>query len=295
MLLQNEEVHLDTKRFFLESRFLPSTEISYGRFLRFVSDWLELEGLTLEELTPEQCRRFLDSRNWIGSTEYHCTCAVRALMRHHLGEDHPLKNFKIRRIDPGPQRTLSTREVQELVGSLDTNRKADKRNLPLVLLMLDSGLRSNEVVGLLTEHISLGDKRLHVLGKSAKWRTAIFSDMTRAALGRWLQIRQGIALPKTDTLFCSMGGGRPGTPLTRDGLRAIFRAMGSRAGIHGLSPHVLRRTFATLAIRQGASSRLVQVAGGWSSLLMVQRYTQDIGPEDFNAYFATNVLQHAGQ
>ncbi|MCK4692865.1 MAG: tyrosine-type recombinase/integrase [Anaerolineales bacterium] len=91
-----------------------------------------------------------------------------------------------------------------------------------------------------------------------------------------------------------MGGNRPGTALTPDGLRSIFRALGAKSGLPNLSPHVLRHTFATLAIRQGASSKLVQVAGGWSSLLMVERYTQAIKPEDFQNHFATNVLAENG-
>lgn len=282
---------MDVTRFFLESRYLPATEVAYGRFLRFVGVWLKAEGLDLSGLTPEHYRRFLDSRDWISSTEYHCTCAVKAIMRHHIGDDHSLRKFKIRRIDPGPQRTLKTQEVRLLVDSLATSRRADKRNLPLVLLMLDSGLRSAEVVGLLRRNVDLEERNLSVIGKGGKWRTAVFSEMTRAALVRWDQIREEVALPTTKTVFCGMGGLKPGSPLTKDGLRSIFRAMGSRSGVNGLSPHVMRRTFATLGIRQGASSRLVQVAGGWASLLQVQRYSQDIEAQDFDGYYATNVLE----
>ena len=107
-------------------------------------------------------------------------------------------------------------------------------------------------------------------------------------------IRKEVAKPEVPTLFVSMGGNRPGTALTPDGLRSIFRALGAKSGLPNLSPHMLRRTFATLAIRQGASSKLVQVAGGWSSLLMVERYAQAIKPEDYQNHFATNVLAENG-
>ena len=60
--------------------------------------------------------------------------------------------------------------------------------------------------------------------------------------------------------------------------------------VHNLSPHVLRRTFATLAIRNGAPTRVVQVAGGWANLSEVQRYSQAIEAQDFDGYSATNVI-----
>ena len=72
--------------------------------------------------------------------------------------------------------------------------------------------------------------------------------------------------------------------------RTVFDTSLKDVGIAGLSPHVMRRTFATLAIRQGASTRLVQVAGGWSNIHMVQIYTQAIQPSDLDGFFATNLI-----
>lgn len=158
------------------------------------------------------------------------------------------------------------------------------------MVMLDTGLRAAEVCGLLLKHLEISNRRLWVEGKGGKWREAIYSERTAVYLEDWLTIRAGIALPETPTVFCSMGGLKPGSPLTADGLRSIFSAMGKRAGIPWLGPHVLRRTFATLAIRQGASTRLVQVAGGWANIQMVVRYTQALQPNDFDGYFASNVI-----
>jgi integrase len=53
---------------------------------------------------------------------------------------------------------------------------------------------------------------------------------------------------------------------------------------HGFSPHDLRRSFATLSSRLGAPSRIVQVAGRWSDLKMVEGYTQSLEASDFMPY-----------
>jgi integrase len=76
--------------------------------------------------------------------------------------------------------------------------------------------------------------------------------------------------------------------LTTGGLRPVMRGWAKSAGIGRLSPHDLRRTFATVAIRLGAPSRIVQVAGRWSRLEMVERYTRTIEAADMDPWFPVN-------
>lgn len=281
---------MNIEAFLIEFGSRDSTKNAYSRFLRFFNDWHQSQDFPLFELSPARWQDFLSTRDWGGGTPYHCWQALKAFLKWEFGENFPCKGMYVYRPDPGPQRTLDAKEVRTLIASIDTTTKAGSRDLPLVLLMLDTGLRAAEVCGLLLEHLEIPNRRLWVEGKGGKWREAIYSERTAVYLEDWLSIRSRVALPETKTVFCGMGGLNPGSPLTSDGLRSIFRAMGKRAGIAGLSPHVLRRTFATLAIRQGAPSRVVQVAGGWSNLAMVQRYTQAIQPADFDGYFATNVI-----
>jgi integrase len=78
--------------------------------------------------------------------------------------------------------------------------------------------------------------------------------------------------------------------MTRDGIRANFYRIGVQAGIGPLQPHSLRRTFATLSLKAGAPSRLVQVAGGWASLSMVEKYSRALKPADFDGFFPVDRL-----
>ncbi len=73
--------------------------------------------------------------------------------------------------------------------------------------------------------------------------------------------------------------------MTRDGLGCITSTWGDKAGIGMLSPHDLRRTFAVLATRMHAPARVLQVAGRWSNIQMVERYTNAITADDFEEYF----------
>ena len=288
LIVPTHEVKIEL--FLLEFNGRESTHVNYGRFLRFFNEWFQTQDFILSELSPARWEAFLATRNWGGGTPYNCWQAIKAYLKWEFGRDYPCKRMHVYRPDPGPQRTLDTSEVKQLIAAIDTTSQAGKRNLPLVLLMLDTGLRAQEVSGLLLKHLEIPKRRLWVEGKGGKWREAVYSERTAVYLEDWLAIRAQITLPDNTTVFCGMGGLKPGSALTKDGLRSVFRAMGKRAGIAGLSPHVMRRTFATLAIRQGASTRLVQVAGGWANIEMVQRYTQDIRPADFDGFFATNLI-----
>ena len=133
-------------------------------------------------MQPIHFRSFLKTRNWESSTRYHCWNAAKSFLRWRYGEKHPALILRIKRDDPGPQRTLTADEVRKLVSSIDTTTRAGKRDLPLVLLMLDSGLRASEICSLELKNLDLDNKRLNVRGKGGKWREAVFSDLTRAFL-----------------------------------------------------------------------------------------------------------------
>jgi integrase len=145
----------------------------------------------------------------------------------------------------------------------------------------DIGLRASEICRLKVDQVDLEGLTLTVKVKGSKYQTKVFTPETADHLRAWLDVRASIARPGVRTVFVAIRGIKPGTPMNSDGLRSVFRKMSEKAGIPLISPHVMRRTMATLAIRAGAPTRLVQVQGGWSSVRMVERYTGALRPEDF--------------
>ena len=182
------------------------------------------------------------------------------------------------------QRTLDAETALKVLAACDTTTHIGTRDLALLSLMLDSGLRASEVCRLRLPKIDFEKRRFTVVVKGGDEDVGVFSRTTAAHIARWLSVRPEHAAPEVDTLFVSMGGYYPGRSLTRDGLRGIFRVIAERAGLAAFSPHDLRRTFATIAIRNGAPTRVVQAAGRWGDLGLVERYTQDIQAEDFERY-----------
>jgi integrase/recombinase XerD len=182
------------------------------------------------------------------------------------------------------QRTLDSDAALNVMAACDTSSPMGARDLAIVTLMLDSGLRSSEVCRLKLKDLDMTKRRFHVVVKGGHDEEGTFSRSTAGNLARWLAVRAQEAAPGCETVFASLGGTKPGTKLTTSGLKIIFRKLGARAGLAAFSPHDLRRTFATIAIRNGAPTRIVQAAGRWGDVRMVEHYTAAITAEDFDPY-----------
>ena len=270
-------------------RWSPKTIESYRWYLEDMARRLqEAHGPRhAKRVTQGMLLRWLDEHpNWSPSTAYTAIVACKSFFAWAVGADRsPAKGIALPRRRPSPQRVLDQDKVDRLLASFDTARPRGRRNLALVLLLLDTGLRSAEVCRLQLRHVDVGARRLSVRRKGGKWGDAVFAPYVAACLASWIATRQQLGVSDScEELFVSISGNTKGKALTPSGLRCLFREMGERLGFH-FSPHDFRRTFATWAIRNGAPTKVVQVAGGWGSVHELEtRYTQTIQPEDIEPY-----------
>lgn len=267
-----------------KARFSPTTLKTYEYHLRYLADWLDQAGCPMNALTMELVERFLEAHEWSPNTQRSSRAAIKSFWTWRYGEDCDLSKIRLPRDIPAPHRTLSFDQAGRLLSCFDTSTVIGRRDLAIACLMLDTGLRAAEVCRLRLKYLVLAERRFQVLGKGQKWRSGAFTAYTGSCLSVWLGARPDVVRAGVDTVFVGIGGSKPGSPMTTGGLRAVFRGWARRAGLSALSPHDLRRSFATLAIRAGAPTRLIQVAGGWEDLQMVERYTQALDPVDIEPY-----------
>lgn len=282
----------------LQDRAL-STVQSYMQIMREFTKFKPRDRA--EDYTPQDLLEYMASlreRRLKPTTVSVRVNSLRAFFRFALGELGPARVLKLPKVFDEPQRTLTDAEADALLSAIDTSKVIGKRNLAMLSLMLDTGLRAAEVCALTLENLNLGERSFTVRIKGGRSGLGIFSEYTRAAIGEWLNVRNAAA--GVLTLFVSVQSGRgakterPGAAITRQAVRCVMRDTCKLAGIKHASPHALRRTFATLAIRSGAPTRVVQVAGRWQDLRMVERYTQAIDARDFEKYFPMNRLMSTG-
>ncbi len=137
--------------------------------------------------------------------------------------------------------------TEEQVGILLRAAKRSKyseQDEPLVLFLLDTGVRASELCGLKVDDVDLVSGKAVVLGKGNKHRAVYFGRQTGRALGRYVR---GRGAEPGDSLFTSQYG----KPLTRSGLQQFCEWLERAAGISGVrcSPHTFRHTFAVLFLR----------------------------------------------
>lgn len=148
----------------------------------------------------------------------------------------------------GEVEPLNGRELGRLLAVLEGKGWLDHRNLAMVSLMARAGLRVSEVVAMHREDVTLSERKGEVLvrqGKGQKERTVPLSNLARQHLRAYLAMRPSFSEKR---LFIS----RNSQPLSeRDVQRVVTRAA-RQAGIERtVTPHLLRHTFATRALRQG--------------------------------------------
>lgn len=206
----------------------------------------------------------------------------------------PARNIPYPKVPRRVQRTLTVEEASQVLASFDTSTTTGARDLALFAFMIDSGLRASEVCRVQLSDLRLDDRTALVVVKGGQQRFGIFSEYTAHLLASWLAVRSGVALESETALFVSVGGLKPGTALTRDGLKCLYRRVAFRSGVGMFSPHALRRSFATLSTVFHAPSRSVQQAGGWGDIRQVERYTQALDPRAFDPYFPMPNLVSSG-
>ena len=196
---------------------------------------------------------------------------LRWLYNNNYIEENICDKFKLPKASRKVIDILSDKEIDDLLLSLSGNEWLTVRNRLIVALMLDSGLRLNEVVTLRSSAVHLKDRYLIVTGKGDKQRTVPFGSYTAQTLEDYLRLTQnarsdGFLIIKVSETLCGF------EPITQATIKNMFRRLKSRSGISRLYPHLLRHTFATRYLENGGNIYTLQAILGHSSLDMVKKY-----------------------
>ena len=170
--------------------------------------------------------------------------------------------------------TLAAEQVGRLLESIDPQDVPyGARDRAMLEMLYGSGLRVSELVRLRPEQVDWDEMFLRVLGKGQKTRYVPLGGMAAVALRCYMQhARSKLLRPgkRADVLFLSRQGGA----LTRERIRQIIKARAEAAGVsENVYPHIMRHSFATHLLENGADLRVIQDMLGHASLATTQIYT----------------------
>lgn len=237
-----------------------------------LSSWA---GLNADHLGRYLSHMF--QRQYAASTVARKTAAIKSfchfLTEQGLLREDPSQSLAAPRVDRYVPRAISEQEVDRLLQQpreAARSRRSDAlRDLAMIETLYASGMRVSELVALDVDDIDFETALVTCPGKAGRGRKVPLRAQAIEAIDDYLKNgRPSAANPDETALFVN----HRGTRLTRQGFWLILKAYAKDAEIDNLTPHTLRHSFATHALREGADLRDVQQLLGHVSISTTQVY-----------------------
>jgi integrase/recombinase XerD len=263
----------------VEKGLSPNSILAYMSDLLKLHQFAELKGFQWPGLAQEQIVswiRHLSEQELSPRSISRALIATRGFYRFlsldRVVSQDPTEHLETPRAMKPLPKFLSRSEVDGLLAAPDTSSTLGARDLAMLELLYATGLRVSELVNLTIQQFNLGLGLVSCMGKGGKERIVPVGPEAKETVREYISKSRMELLKrkKSNYLFIS----RRGTRMTRQGFWRIIRAHGRAAGIRkSLSPHMVRHSFATHLLENGADLRSVQAMLGHSDISTTQIYT----------------------
>lgn len=187
-------------------------------------------------------------------------------------ERDPAETLPLPRVERYLPETLNELQVQQLIESIPTTQPLGLRDRAMIELLYASGLRISELTNARLENLNLEQGVIRVVGKGNKTRLVPVGRDARAAIETYLEKeRPGLVGKRTGSeIFLSVRH----TKMTTARAWQIVKRRAQLAGLEGnIYPHLLRHSFATHLLGNGADLRIIQEMLGHADISTTQIYT----------------------
>ncbi len=275
----------------LKKEYLEYLEIERGRSLktvenynRYLSSFLNFAKIDKPQgVTDELVRQY---RLWLNrqttksdntlkkKTQNYYLIALRGFLKYLVKREInslPPERIELAKTSERSLDLISVGELERLLEAPDTKDLKGLRDKALLELLFSTGLRVSELCAL-NNDIDLSKDEMPVRGKGDKVRVVFFSETAKQTIKKYLSERKDM----NEALFVSLNSkmNKESGRLTPRSIERIVKQYAIKAGItKKVTPHVIRHSFATDLLQNGADLRSVQMMLGHSNISTTQIYT----------------------
>ena len=261
----------------LEKHLSDNTIESYMRDLaQFAHYILRMYDVPPKKVEPEMISNYMSRLYELGrekSSQARALSGIKSFFNYLLLEEiidsSPAELIEAPKSSRPLPDTLSTEEIDRLIGSIEDNTTKGLRDRAILEVLYSCGLRVSELCDLKLGDLFFGEGYIRVIGKGDKQRLVPMSSIARSRIQLYMDVRSK-ERRKEEILFLNNRGKK----LTRVMIFTIIKQAAQRAGIEKkISPHTFRHSFATHLLEGGANIRQVQELLGHENILTTEIYT----------------------
>ena len=193
----------------------------------------------------------------------------------------PMGGMRPPQLPEQPVGVVRAEHLTRLLRTCEGRDFTSRRDTAVILLLVDTGMRRAECVGMTLDDVDLDQRIVWVLGKGRRPRALPIGRKTAQALDRYLRAREGHRLAHLPHLWVGRNG-----PMTPSGIYQVVHDRARAAGLPAMHPHQLRHAFATSWLAEGGNENELMLVAGWKSRIMIERYTKATAVERARASHA---------
>lgn len=277
-----------------EKKYSSNTVLNYRDDLDdFVTFLEEHKYSSFKEVDYQVIRKYLNylyEKKYTNKTISRHISSLRSFFKYLLKKkiinNNPMTLISNPKIEKKLPKFVPYHELEQILNVFDTNVSLDYRNSLILELLYSTGIRVGELVNIKIKDIEFNKKEIRIIGKGNKERIVLFGSRCSKLLEQYLNtFYKEYNSKNSDYLLLGVRGNK----INDREVRKVVDEAVKRAGVKlNVSPHVLRHTFATHMLNEGADLKSVQQLLGHESLSTTTIYTHVSNERLRNVYLHTH-------